>query len=117
MGIFEVEINAFLHYGIARNLPRMFAREWSAMLELEWLQQCHIVFRKWHYLKWMCGLVGNRYGLLEGSVSLGMDLGILKFQSQSPFLLASDPDVELSATSLASCLHACRHASTMMTPD
>ena len=51
---------------------------------------------------WLCG---SRCGLVGGSMSLGMGFEVLK----AFFLLPVDPDVELSATSPASCLPACHY--------
>ena len=61
---------------------------------------------------WPCK---SRYGLVGGTVLLGVVFEVAKAQARPygsvSFWLSVDPDVELSATSLAPCLPACYHAS------
>jgi hypothetical protein len=56
----------------------------------------------------------RRCGIVRGSMLLGVGFGVSNAQARSSvtlFLLPANPDVELSATSPASCLPACHHAS------
>jgi hypothetical protein len=56
----------------------------------------------------------RRSGLDGGSVFLEVDFEVSKAQARpsvSLFLLPTDPDVELSATSPTSCVPACHHVS------
>ena len=75
-----------------------------------------LVIREWYYLRGI-----RRCGLVEGSVSLGVDFGISKAQASpngSFFLLPLNPDAEFSAASPAPCVTtACTTLPTMMTTD
>ena len=55
----------------------------------------------------------SRNGIVRGSMSLGMDVAVSNAQAiqVSLFLLPTDPDVELSASSPAPCLSVCFCAS------
>jgi hypothetical protein len=49
----------------------------------------------------------SRFGLVVGSVSLGMGFEVSKAQESLIFLMPTDLDVELLATSPVPCLPAC----------
>jgi hypothetical protein len=60
----------------------------------------------------------RRYGLYEGSVSLGVGFEVPKAHTRtdvvSLFLLSTDPDLKLTDTSLAPCLPTCSMLPTML---
>jgi hypothetical protein len=66
-----------------------------------------LVIREWSYWRGF-----RRHALVGGYVSLGVDFRVSESHINSRvtlFLMPVDPDVELSNTPPATCLHVCCH--------